>query len=177
MLSRFFFTSLEVFVCLSKTDCCLLLKTNSLLRRSKLSITGSSTGYPLFLLWICWCWYSNWCWCWGWRRRRGWLWIFPRRRSIPSNEGSRPFRPIYQSPPKWPPSPSHPQFTHCPRSAEAPCWCWCPLDIVVVVAPFTFSLSLWSISPLFLIKAMGFWLHNRICLSVKILNENWNTMN
>ena len=32
----------------------------------------------------------------GWQ---GWLWIFPRRRSIPSNEGSRPFRPIYQSPP------------------------------------------------------------------------------
>ena len=33
----------------------------------------------------------------GWQ---GWLWIFPRRRSIPSNEGSRPFRPIYQSPPR-----------------------------------------------------------------------------
>ena len=85
-----FFTSLEVF-------------------EYKLSITGSSTRFPLLLKWICWCWYSNWCWCWcwGWRRRRGWLWIFPRRRSIPSNEGSRPFRPIYQSPPKWPPSP-HP---------------------------------------------------------------------
>ena len=101
-----FFTSLEVFVCLSKTDCC---NWKKFIRRSKLSITGSSTRFPLLLKWICWCWYSNWCWCWcwGWRRRRRWLWIFPRRRSIPSNEGSRPFRPIYQSPPKWPPSP-HP---------------------------------------------------------------------
>ena len=43
----------------------------------------------------------------GWQ---GWLWIFPRRRSIPSNEGSRPFRPIYQSPPLL----SHSPHTHTP---------------------------------------------------------------
>ena len=111
----------------------------------------------------------------GWQ---GWLWIFPRRRSIPSNEGSRPFRPIYQSPPKWPPSP-HPH--PIPNSPIVLVQLRPLVDVdalltLLLLSPLSLSLSLWSISPLFLIKAMGFWLYNRICLSVKILSENWNTM-
>ena len=50
---------------------------------------------------------------------RGWLWIFPRRRSIPSNEGSRPFRPIYQSPPRAIPTHHHPIPFQLPQPLSA----------------------------------------------------------